>query len=317
MSETSPIKTVHHLTGRAGGYAISTVKSRRWISEPTSAPVAKPKRSKAVIVVVHQIFADCAHICADPYWARVFEQASLDKFPRKFSCRANQLHYKRGQKITSIPLPDSLAEAYQISLDFFRRYGGLYSEEDLDKARKQRELLDQNESSPTTWTEVRKKMRRIMLENFIRQVERLYTLSLEEKHQLTETINLGLMFGRFGKANIVVKDRAIEAIHGLCYDESTRRFSIDPSIPARPNKSSRSKSVKSSQEKIADGRKDTEVRFYRNWVKYVGQLPPTAAMFAPSNKPIKLVVRQPSTSPRIRLVPATASQANASLTSQI
>lgn len=272
------IKQVHQLTGRAGGYAVSTVDSRAFTQAATQSPT-KTKKSKSVITLTHAIFLECAKLTMDPYWVKVFTQAAYDKLPKRFSCRNNQLHFKRGQKITSIDLPAKPIPAYELCLDFFKRFGGLYSELDEAETRRQQELADELQLMPQIWTKVKKKMRTIMIENYIESLVRSHGLDHEQKDDLHQVLNLGIVFGYFNKDNIYITGRKIAHVEGLVFDADTKTFSIHPSLPPKPTKSSKPKAGKQTGEKIGDGEKDTKISLDRDWTKYILSVSPTARIF--------------------------------------
>ena len=87
-----------NLGGHVGSYAISTVDFESWVNEPTVQISQRTKKTKGVKEIVNRIFAECAAIVHDPFWADKFNNAALGKLPHKFNFHDGILMYRKGAK---------------------------------------------------------------------------------------------------------------------------------------------------------------------------------------------------------------------------
>lgn len=247
-------------TLKAGTYAVSTVNHVTWLNTSVNPTPNKVRKSKGTTKPINEIFAECAKLTTDPYWLSIFNQAAIGKMPKKFSYSNGNLSYKRATKIQSVEVPQSPIEAISVCINFFRHYGGLASELEQksisnNAATNSCSLAD----VPQTWAKTRKKMKEVMVENFVRSLAQSMKLTKVEAKQLHLLINFGLVLKIFHKDNISVGRNKILKIEGLCYNPENRQFYSDPNLVP---KVSRSRTAEVSTEL-----KETSVSFAKQWYK--------------------------------------------------
>lgn len=201
---------------KAGGYAVSTIDSRPWLSTPALLSGPKTRKSKTPVFVCNKIFEECSQITEDPFWIDIFKKASIGKFPTKFSYKDGHLVYRRGQKIQMVEIPLNPYEAISLCIRFFREYGGLISELDHERdMEEERKRQEEEETVEYTWSTIKKKMKDILIGRYVIDLKDLMSLSDEETLQLRSTIYYGITMRYFHKGNIMVSGRKIISIDGL------------------------------------------------------------------------------------------------------
>lgn len=193
---------------------------------------AKP-RIKSTVPILYPLFNQCAAEVQDPFWVNVFQRAATGKFPRKFNYREGFLHCKIGSRMYNIEVPENPYEAVHTCLEFFQKYGGLLSDQDLEKT-KEKELIHAEkcrDRNLNTWSKIPKKIREIMIENYLLKLEEdLGLTSNDERISLRNLVNIGCLLGYYNKDTIILENDAIREINGVVFDSKTRKFSIDESL---------------------------------------------------------------------------------------
>jgi hypothetical protein len=259
---------------RAGGYAISTIDTRPWLNTPVTTGSTKQRKGKGEPSIVNQIFADALIHTDDPYWVNIFKQASFGKLPRKFTFKGGYLIFKRNQRLLTTLVPSDPYEAYNTIINFFRHHGGMSSERDQEILRYEQQMIQMNNQENETWTTLKKRMKEIMICNYIIDMRDELHLSPKETQQLTEVLNNGVILKFIGKNDIDIVDRHIVRIRGLLWNPDTRLFSIDANFIRKAPKS-KSKPAEISYEpptKPTIEPKDTIVSFHKNWLKFLETL---------------------------------------------
>ncbi len=220
------------MSKNTGSYATVTSQSMPWLNTPPlQEKKTKGRKIRAPPTIVNPVFERCADLTDDPFWKKIFAEASQGKFTRGFSYRNGQLSHKRGTKIQKIQISDSPVEALTTCLDFFKTAAGLRSAIDQERERQQIEeqLLESYSANNMTWMEIRKKKKNLpglYISTFIRTVGDSMGLSEHQRKQLTTVINIGLLLGYLSDEAIEF-DGAIRGIQGLSYNEEKKEFVLD------------------------------------------------------------------------------------------
>ncbi|AYV86150.1 MAG: hypothetical protein Solumvirus1_25 [Solumvirus sp.] len=179
---------------------------------------------------MNSIFAECADLIEDQYWVSIFESAACGKFPKKFTCKNNQLIFKKGTKTEILKIPESSEDALPELLDFFRRNGDMMSAADeklvIDERNETSKMCNHDEIW-SSWKNLKKSTKSQLLDNYITSLDKQLFLNKFEEAQLKEVIILGIANKSFDNDSIILKDMAIDKIIGLYYDPITRKFSIN------------------------------------------------------------------------------------------
>jgi len=257
---------------KVGSYAISTVDLNSWMNEPVAQTAAKSRKTKGVKEVINKIFADCAQVCHDPFWAEKFNLAATGKLPSKFSYHDGILTYRKGAKCHTLEVVNNRTEAAYACMDFFRSNGGIFSPTDEQNSI---ELQYQRSNSAAsqekiTWATANKKAQECLLSYFILSMKDVMKLKDIEVKQLRQVIGLGITNKYFGKTNIQIDNNRIAAINGLLWDANTRLFYINPDLTPNIVRSSiRKKDANSVNDNT---QKDMIPQFGVRWEKYVDTL---------------------------------------------
>lgn len=248
-----------------GSYAISTIGFDSWDNEPLVKGNSKTKKIKNK-EVLHKIFYDCSEVTQDPFWAERLMEASVGKFPKKFSYKEGNLSFKKGTKYITIRVPEDPEQATELCINFFRNNGGLFSEADKQTALEIR-CSDESIIKYLSWSDADKKTQECMISYYIMDMKPAMNLMNEEVEQLRQIIYFGVSNKYFDKKNITVERNRITAIQGLLWNSNDRYFYIDPNlVPAV----TRSYSRKKESGNVADNRqKDMIPQFYNKWLKYM------------------------------------------------
>lgn len=260
------------IQGRVGSYAISTIDFDSWANEPVVQAPIKGRKPRGNKEIVHKIFAQCATVIQDPFWIDKFNNASMGKFPQKFSFHDNLLSYRKGAKCNTIEITNNPHEVAYTCMEFFRSNGGIFSPTDEKNSIELQYERTHNAQTiqPITWGEANKKVQECMLSYYITDIKDLMKLSDTELQQLRQTIRLGIGNRYFGKENIKVENNSIQSIDGLLWNDRDRVFYINPEL--KPNTTRVYTRKKEGNSNIDISQKDTIPQFGVKWTKYIDAL---------------------------------------------
>lgn len=257
--------------GKIGSYAISTVDFNSWTNQPTVSDNKKNKKTRNVKDVTNKIFAEYMEIIDDAFWIEKFKNASMGKFPSKFTYKDDTLFYKKGTKSSSLELPKNKIEGVNACMEFFRIHGGIFSPIDLQKAAEQQQKrANETPQQELSWGTANKKMQECLLSYYVLSMKDIMKLNNTEMEQLRQTINLGIINKFFGKHNIEVKNKRIHSIDGLLWNDDKRQFYINPGVT--PSSSRGYTRKKNGPPAIDPNLKDTIPNFGTKWCKYIDGL---------------------------------------------
>ena len=280
---TSRIPVTETKASSTGGYAVTTVKSMSWLSTPVKNTAGKGQKPKAQPVILHPFFAECAETCEDSYWKTVLTSCSLGKFPRGFTFRNMYLTQRRGTRSSRIQLPSDPALAAKTAVGFFQDQTGMRSQ--IDCEREQRELTEECTEEISyeqrTWSELSRKLRGQMIDNFVCTIATDMGLTPHQKRKLMTLINLGFIMGHFTADHVSYSGGTINSISGLAYNPETREFIFDPTkINTKPTSKTKNKII--PPEVYLDPhyrphiQRRTYVMFFNLWVSFINSLTRTA-----------------------------------------
>ena len=235
-----------------------------WISQPIITQNKKNKKNEKPII--NYKFEEASKILKDPFWIEKFKNAAIGKFPPKFNFIDNKLIYNNGYKSINFEYIDDLEEFSNICIDFFRCYGSIFSELDVNNSIKEQELRSKIVKEPLIWNNCNKKIQESLILYFISYIKEIINLNEKEIKQLKQIIKLGIITKFFGKNNIIIENNRIQKIEGLLFDKNKRYFYINPELkPLIIRNYSRSKNN-------YDYNKDTIPQFRIKFNKYIESL---------------------------------------------
>lgn len=260
-----------NFNGKIGSYAISTVDFSSWTNNAVNSANPKTKKTRGTKEVVNKIFADYVEILDDSFWKEKFKNASIGKFPTKFSYKEGSLCFKKGQKVHTLQVPKNISEGANACMDFFRTHGGFFSPDDIRKsAEEQKRHNEEIVVQELTWANANKKCQECLISYYVLTTKENMKLTNSEMEQLRETINLGVVDKFFGKHNIIVKNKRIHIIEGLLWNSEKRQFYIGPDVKQMPVRGYTRK--KHGPPAVDPSLKDTISNFGTNWCKYLDLL---------------------------------------------
>lgn len=256
---------------KSGNYAVMSINSMPWLSEPINQNKGKNRRQKTQPIVQHPIFNECSEYCnslyKDNYWKTIFSQAAYGKYPRGYMFKDGILTFRRGTKTQKIELASNPLEVTNQCIEFFKRTTGMKSDDDQieEKMLYDKNTLDDESQINLTWKEIKtkKKVKKILVSLFISKLNKKYQLTQDEKKQVTTLINMGIIMGYFSNEAIIMESGEIKDIEGLIFDEQSRIFSLANNKPIIKS-SNRNKKIISSEEYL-----DSNYKSDNNVVSYV------------------------------------------------
>ena len=255
-----------------GSYAVTTVYSMPWTKKTSSSSKTKTtrgRRKKAEKKVIHPIFEQCSEISEDAYWVSIFRDCARGKFPRGFSYKNSLMTFRRGNKTVRTEITSSPHETLSICISFFKSSAGLMSNEDRERLQKEQEekLLKSLDVSNLEWKDIRThRVKEVLLTDYITQLSKFKNFTPDEKKELITTVKSGFMLGYLSSKQILMKDGKIDQIEGINYDDSTRKYFIDPELMTKiPTRSSKDLGLSKFTEK-------KKVSFMSSWEKYLANL---------------------------------------------
>lgn len=255
--------------GQVGGYAISTVNFESWGAGAQPKTQQKARKARGVKEIVHKLFAECAAVTTDSFWADKFTLASYGKLPPKFSFHDNVLSYCKGAKNFSVEVPVNPYDAVQTCTSFFRTHGGIFSPSDERNSLEMQYMRTQSELEQIemTWADTNKKIQECLLSFYVMEMKSRMGLANIEVDQLRQTIRLGIGNKFFGKHNIKMVDNNIHSIQGLLWNPDKRSFFIDPSL--KPITARNYVRKKTGVAAVDPSQKDMIPQFSIKWTKYI------------------------------------------------
>lgn len=269
---TSESLSTKNVTGKVGSYAISTVDFSSWANSSTgSLPTPKTHKARGVKEVVNPVFAECAAITDDPFWAEKFTNASVGKFPQKFNYHDGILNYRKGERCHTLELTNNPYDNAYACMEFFRINGGIFSPTDeQNSTASQFSRAGSSVEKPLTWGTANKKIQETLLSYYLTNTKKKLELTSSEVEELRQQILLGIANKFFGDHNIVVSEDRVQSVNGLVWDEKKRVFFIDPGLKPLSSRSYSRK--KETGPAIEPSQRDMIPTFRIRWEKYLDTL---------------------------------------------
>jgi hypothetical protein len=200
----------------------------------------------------------------DDFWIEKFTNASIGKFPAKFSYSNGILKYKKGNKFFSKELINEDLETTIECINFFNTHG-IFSTNDIYKSKISE--TDEKQNEVLTWENSSEKVKELLISYYINDMTKVMSLTKSQSKQLIQTIYIGLSFKILTKADFIVDNNRIIKINNILWDNINNKFIIDKSILVS---SSKYENLKVKTRKIIKNNVDN----YNNskWNKYIALL---------------------------------------------
>ena len=196
------------------------VQSMPWLSS-NRAMLNTPDKINASILYPN--FSKLSQYIDDPYWKKIFVDASRGIFPKGFTFNGVNLMYKTGQK--AMKIEDDL----QINdfISFIRSNTAMRSKMDLEREKDYEKELKSDNKEINNWYKIRSKPhKRLLIIAYVTKMTKIYVLNKSESNQLATLIGMHLEEDVI-KKNIIVEETNISEITSIKWNEIERKFFID------------------------------------------------------------------------------------------
>lgn len=247
-------------------YAVSSVTNRSWLQTPICKDSSKIKKKTNNNNVIYTIFEQCADLETDKYWIDLFRSAARGNFPKKFTYSDNLLVFRKANRNMNVDIPNEPAEALVVCRDFFRRMGGLISDQDIEHETTHREFSEtDNTEVPTSYSELKKKkLHYECLNRYVYTVSKANKLSSKDRDRLARIINLSVVLGFLSDKNVVVEDGCIKKIIGMhCVPDHVSFDKMKDDRRGSDRNNNKKDKIKSLQKKLPVD------PFIKNWNKHL------------------------------------------------
>lgn len=260
-------------TNRNVNYTLLTMDIDSWMAEkPVQQVAQRTRKSRQTKEIVHKIFFECSKCVDDPFWIEKFKNASFNKFPRGFNYNDGILYYKKGAKCPKLDVKEDPFQAANECMEFFKLNGGIFSSRDDKNSIELQSSKEQimSKQKPLSWGEARKKTQENLICHYATGMRDVMGLSKKETQQLIQTIKNGVSNKVLGKHNITLETNRIHTIDGLYWNETERKFYLDPNL--KPVITRTYVRKKTTNVPINNNEKDTIPQFTVKWIKYIDAL---------------------------------------------
>tara|TARA_Y100000591_G_scaffold332517_1_gene370137 strand:- start:3142 stop:3747 length:606 start_codon:yes stop_codon:yes gene_type:complete len=183
--------------------------------------------------VVYPIFIECMQYTGDIFWKNTFEELSYGRCPYGIYISNDNIccNYKDKKFCYNIYSEKDSEIIYDDILNLFKNKFGLLSKTDkllknkifINKQKEVNDILNNN------WSNIKRKNIRVMLiEKFVIQKSKQYSLSNTQSKSLYNNIVLGLLFKTIHKNSIVYENQNIKEIKSISFKQNY--FTLDKSL---------------------------------------------------------------------------------------
>lgn len=223
----------------AGNKAVMKFAPTLWEEQNKDKNKVSKKKEKQII---HPKFLELSKQTYDEFWVNFLVKAAKGILPYKFKTIGDKLYFTKNQT-NVIKLEINQDTTVDECINFFKKYGSIYSHEDREDNNYEQYIDVKNISS---WGEIKKtNIKHSLLIEYVNNMTNIMNLTKKQQNSLINWINFGINNGYFVNENIKIKNGTIEYITGLYYNDELKSFYIDPNII--PKKSKTNKTVKTEK----------------------------------------------------------------------
>lgn len=174
--------------------------------------------------IAHPLMQQCAEMCTDATWERIFRRAAKGRLPSHFVLKEDRLSVKIRKKIVSVIVPTDPAEAMEVFQTFVNNYDNIYTSQEQNTPPDPNVLRNSLAKNLAH----RRRFRKNMLNRFVQATGQAHNLSQQQISELAFTVHMGFQFNMLKSRDIVVDDeqREILSIKGLEFSELHGRFDL-------------------------------------------------------------------------------------------
>lgn len=211
--------------------------------------------------IIYPIFLECCQYAEDNFWKNIFDDLAIGKTP--YGTYINKDFLCCGYKDKEFSYKIEKKHSRKIYNDIYKllknKLGILSSKEKLKKRLSFHETEDRIKQSRKTWKDIRKKnIKDLLVERYVIDMKKKYTLSLKQTKYLLSVIFIGIVFKVFLTKDIHYKDGKIIHIDGIQFTH--KNIMLEREIYDVDVQSS-NEAVKNNQKKMSE-----------NWEKYLENL---------------------------------------------
>jgi len=205
----------------------SNLTKRKWLDTPVNNQ-GKIKRQKNNARLKWPIFEEMSKVEHDPFWKEYWIRASKGKFPTGFSFNGNELFYSYRKKVSKVSFGKDIIDSCQLVKHMYQEYSSIYSPLDIKHIDQRKDIFYSNRDTDIkSWSDCNPSQKAGLITHFLVVLAREYSLSVEEKNALHQTMNVGVNIGAFNTKNIIIENNKIVDIIGLEWSDEKEMFYID------------------------------------------------------------------------------------------
>lgn len=185
---------------------------------------------------IYPFFLECGKYTYDEYWLGVFRDCSNNRFPKHMLYNSKErlirVRVTSGVSKTKnevFHLPEEVPEAFKMMMFIFRKKLGLLSSRDLQdqteemERQKKKNLVDMD----CPWSKLKPRVvKDELIMVYVEDLTNKYRLRDRESKSLLSTIQLGFQNKQIASDHVDYRNRRIQNINGLEFNEETREFVI-------------------------------------------------------------------------------------------
>lgn len=190
--------------------------------------------------IVYPIFLICRNQVHDLFWKKVFENLAYGEAPKGVTLEQNRLCSKKKEFDYSFSEKDP-DQICQELVNIFSTTFGLKVKSDLSRKKEIFEQFQKTNSSrkeEDVWGKIKKRsLKENLLQDFVLEMGKKYSLSLEQKRKLHFFLSAGLTFKIFQSSDIQMKNGIIESVRGVEFQPGQLfidRYFPEPTIKVVP-----------------------------------------------------------------------------------
>jgi hypothetical protein len=173
--------------------------------------------------ILYPFFLECIQYTTDSFWETIFEDLSYGQAPHGTYINKNYLccNYRIEKKNPEI--------LYNDIYNLFSKKLGLLSKNDKNKKKIDfQNIVEELKSNRKTWSKIRKKnIKDLIIENYVINMKKKYSLSIKTSRNLLSKIYIGLIFKIISVKDINYYDGKINDINGITFAENQIIFKRD------------------------------------------------------------------------------------------
>jgi len=188
--------------------------------------------------IINPLFQNMFDHEMDPFWKNKFIEALYGNFPPKITFRNNILNFTKNNKRETVELLDKVDVFQNIEIykGFITKHTCIKSRIEFKEDNRRNKEIELNTKSieDYKWKEIKKKkIKEVLIWNYINRLNEQYKLNEEEKYKLFVIVQSNLILKKIGPNTIEYEEGEVKNISNLFFDELKREFTITGNYPKK------------------------------------------------------------------------------------